>query len=268
MNFDFGDINGFDLGDLFGGVFGGGGGGRKSNRGHDLEVGIMIDFEEAVFGVEKIIDLNKQINCDVCSGSGAEPGTKVNKCETCGGSGRVTRVQQTMLGNFQTQMVCSDCQGEGKKPEKKCHKCHGAGHIKGEEKIKVSIPAGIDQGQSIKLSGKGEAGEKGQAGDLYIRINVRSNKKFVRQGNDIHSVLHLNVKQAILGDKIEVETVDGPVSLRIPEGTQSKTQFRVRGKGVPYLRTTGRGDHIVEAIVDIPKGVSRTQRKLLEQLEI
>lgn len=268
INFDFGEANGFDFGDLFGGMFGGGGGGRKSNRGHDLEVGITIDFMEAVFGVEKTIDLNKQISCNVCHGSGAEPGSKINKCNTCDGSGRVMRLQQTILGNFQTQTICPDCQGEGTKIEKKCHKCHGSGHVRGDEKIKVTIPAGIDQGQSIKLSGKGEVGERGSAGDLYIRINVSPNKKFVRRGDDIHSILHLSVKQAILGDKIDIETVDGLINFKIPEGTQSKTQFRLRDKGVPHLRTSGRGDHIVEAVVDIPKGLSRGQRKILEELDI
>lgn len=264
VNFDFGDVG--DLGDIFGSFFGGGGQAR-SNRGRDLETQISIDFKESVFGTEKTIDLNKQVECDVCHGTGAEPGSKVSTCPTCNGSGRVVRLQQTILGNFQTQAVCSDCRGNGKKVEQKCHKCHGAGHIRGVDKIKVIIPAGISDGQSVKISGKGEIGDHGQAGDLYILIHVMPNKKFVREGDDILSEAHINLKQAILGAKIEVETVDGLVSLKIPEGTQSHTQFRLKGKGVTHLRSHGRGDQLVEIIVDIPRGLSRSQRKLAEQME-
>jgi molecular chaperone DnaJ len=221
-----------------------------------------------VFGVEKTIELNKQISCDVCHGNGAEPGSKINNCSTCGGSGRVIRMQQTILGNFQTQATCSDCHGTGKKPEKKCSKCNGVGHIRGNEKINVIIPAGISDGQTVKISGKGDINDHSQAGDLFILIRVAANKKFVREGDNILTEAHINLKQAILGDKIEVETVDGFISLRIPEGTQSHTQFRLKDKGVTHLRQHGRGDQIVEVIVDVPKKLSRDQRKIIEKLEI
>lgn len=260
VNFDFGD-----LGDIFGNIFGGGQ--PRRDRGRDLETEISLEFKEAVFGAEKELDLNKEINCDKCRGTGAEPGSKINACKTCNGSGRVVRMQQTILGNFQSQAVCPDCRGEGKRPEKSCQKCQGRGHIRGNEKIRVIIPAGIADGQSVRLSGKGEAGEQGSAGDLYIRVRVRANKNFVRQGDDILSEARLNLKQAILGDRIQVETVDGPVELKIPEGTQSHTKFRLKGKGVPHLRVHGRGDQIVDAIVDIPKGLGRKAKKILEEIE-
>lgn len=263
-NFDFGDLG--DMGDLFGSFFGGG---RPThNVGRDLETEITIEFLESVFGVEKTIDLNKQIKCDHCSGSGAEPGAKINTCKTCNGSGRVVKIQQTILGRMQMQGVCDSCQGQGQIPDKKCQKCGGAGHISGRDKIKVSIPAGIASGQQVKLSGKGEPGDRGRFGDLYIRINVRTNNNFVRRGDDILSDAHISIKQAILGDKITVKTVDGDESLKILEGTASKSEFRLKGKGVPHLRERGRGDHIVTVVVDIPKSLNREQRKLVEQLDI
>jgi len=265
VHFDFSDMG--DLGDMFGSFFGGSRGGTRTARGSDVQVEINIDFEEAVFGVEKIIDLTKRVTCDKCSGNGAEPGSKISDCKTCGGSGRVVRAQQTILGNIQTQATCPDCQGEGKKYEKKCSQCHGTGIVHGSEKIKVQIPAGIETDQSIKLSGKGEPAPKGVAGDLYININVSSSRKFTRVRNDILSGLNISLKQAILGDKIEIETVDGPVSLKIPAGTQSHTDFRLKSKGVPYLRSRGRGDHIVKVVVDIPRSVSRKQKKFLDEME-
>lgn len=262
-NFDFGDLG--DLGDIFGNFFGGQARSQAQQaRGRDIEVVVELDFNEAVFGREKTINLKKSVTCDVCHGNGAEPGSKVSTCKTCGGSGYVIRMQQTFLGSIRTQGVCPECHGEGKTYEKKCHKCHGAGHVQGSEEIKVKVPAGIDDGQSLRLSGKGEAVGKGQAGDLYVRIRVRPNKKFVRDGVDIRSQAHISVSQAILGDKIAVETVDGEVSLKIPEGTQSHTKFKLKEKGVPQLHGRGRGDHIVEVIVDIPKNLSRGQKKLIQ----
>ncbi len=264
VNFDFGEMG--DLGDIFGSFFGGGAGRGQSARGHDLQAELTIDFKEAVFGVEKMIELNKQIKCANCAGSGAEPGSKINTCSTCGGSGRVVKIQQTILGNFQTQVTCSDCHGTGQKPDKKCGVCRGAGHTRGQEKIKVIIPGGISDGQTVKISGKGDLGERGQAGDLYILVSVTKDKNFVREGDDILTEAHISLKQALLGDKIEIATVEGPISLKIPEGTQSRTQFRLKGKGVTHLRQHGRGDQLVEVIVDIPKSLTRAQRKLVEQL--
>ncbi len=264
VNFDFGD-----MGDIFGSFFGGGGNGQsRSSKGSDVQIELSIDFEDSVFGVEKEIDLQKRVLCDHCSGNGAEPGAKIESCKTCGGTGRVNKVQQTILGNFQTQSTCSDCHGEGQKADKKCSKCDGAGIRHGSEKIKVKIPAGISNDQSIRLTGKGEPAKGGVSGDLYVHVQVKSSRKFKRDGNNIISDYHISIKQAILGDKIDIETVDGPVKLKIPEGTQSHTNFRLSGKGVPHLQSRGRGDHLVTVIVDIPKGISRGKRKSLDELDI
>ena len=267
-SFDFGDMG--DLGDLFGSFFGGGSQRktRRQTRGADMEVEITLEFEEAVFGVEKNIRLKKNINCDICNGSGAEPGSKVENCATCHGSGYVSQIQQTFLGNIRSQAVCPKCQGEGKIYDKKCHKCHGEGTVVSDEEIRVKIPAGIDNGQSLRLSGKGEAKGKGTPGDLYVRIRVKSNTNFVRKGYDIYSKEFVSVSQAILGGKIEVATVDGLVNLKVPEGTQSHTEFRLKDKGIPHLEGRGRGDHLVEIIVRIPKSLTKQQRKLIEEAGI
>ena len=273
VHFDFDDLSGMgDLGDLFGSFFGGGFGqasaNPKSKRGEDLEIEIMVEFEEGIFGIEKVIDLQKKIICDVCGGSGAEPGSKVSECPTCHGRGRVSKVQQTFLGNIQTEAVCPECKGEGKIYDKKCHKCHSEGVVSGSEKIKVAIPAGISDKQTIKLSGKGEPSPKGSAGDLYIRIRVKPSSDFVREGDNILSQYHIKIAQAVMGDNVMVETVDGQVNLKIPEGTQSHTKFSLKNKGVPHLQSRGRGDHIVEVIVDIPKNIGRGQKELLQKLDI
>jgi len=265
VNFDFGD-----LGDLFGGMFGGsrGGGSGQQTRGASIETELSIDFEESVFGVEKNINLSKKIICDHCKGNMAEPGSKINTCKKCGGSGKISSVQQTILGTFQTQSVCPDCRGEGKSYEKKCSKCGGSGVEYGNEQIKIKIPAGIENGQQIRLTGKGEPSPRGIAGDLYINIIVKPSKKFKRVGDNIRSDYHISIAQASLGDKVEVETVDGNVSLKIPAGTQSHTEFKLSDRGVPHLRARGRGDHLVKVIVDIPRGLKRKEKKILEDLGI
>ena len=275
----FRDFSGFtegfnveDLGDIFGGLgdifgFGGGRGQARQRRGKDIEVALQIDFLEAVFGTEKEINLNKSITCTKCHGSGVEPGAKVETCPVCHGSGRVTRIQRTMFGNMQVQATCTNCGGEGKTYSQKCTKCHGSGIIREVVSIKVKIPAGIDDGQTIRLAGQGEAGQKGApAGDLYLTVKVRPDKRFKREGYNLTSRAQLNFTQAALGDKIEVETVDGPVKLKIPEGTQSGTVFRLKGRGVPHVQGSGRGDHLVEAIVETPKNLNRRQKDLLKEL--
>jgi molecular chaperone DnaJ len=264
VNFDFGD-----MGDVFGSFFGGGGGGQaKSARGADVQIELSIDFEQSVFGVEKEVNLQKRVLCDHCGGNGAEPGAKIEDCSTCKGTGRVNKVQQTILGNFQTQSACSDCHGEGQKVDKKCSKCDGKGIAHGSEKIKIKIPAGISDGQSIRLGGKGEPVRGGSTGDLYVHVRVKASRKFKRDNSNIVSDYHISIKQAVLGDKVDIETVDGSVKLKIPEGTQSHTQFRLSSKGVPHLQSRGRGDHLVTVIVDIPKGISRGKKKQLDELNI
>jgi molecular chaperone DnaJ len=263
------DLN--DLGDVFGDMFGfgSGRGGARKRRGNDIEVSLAVDFLEAVFGTEKEIALNKTVACDRCAGQGAEPGSKVETCNTCKGTGRVTRVQRTILGNIQSQTVCQTCEGSGKTYSQKCSKCRGAGITREVARLNVRIPAGINQNEAIRLSGQGEAGPKGaEAGDLYLKIRINPDKRFKRQDYDIISEQTIGFSQAALGDKIEIETVDGPVTLKIPEGTQSGRVFMLRGKGVPKLHSHGRGDHLVTIIVKIPIGLSRQQRKILEDLGI
>jgi molecular chaperone DnaJ len=269
------NINFDDLGDIFGGfgdIFGFGGGrtkNRRSRRGSDIEALINIDFIEAVFGIEKEISLKKRIVCKHCHGNGAEPGSSITTCPTCQGKGKITQVQRTILGNIQTQSVCPDCGGTGKKIIVKCSKCYGSGVVNENTVVKVRIPGGIDNGQTIRLSGQGEAGERGsESGDLFLKIKIIPDKRFERRGFDIYSKIYLKFTQAALGAKIEVETVDGQLTLKIPEGTQSGTLFRLRGKGITYLQNRGRGDHIVETVIKTPIGLSRIQKKVLEDLNI
>lgn len=265
-NFDFGGI---DLGDIFGDLFGFGGRSRgsRTRRGNDIQVDIQLEFEEAVFGVEKEIRLTKNNDCDVCAGSGVEPGSKMNTCNTCKGQGQVRRVQQTILGAMQSVAVCPDCGGQGEKAEKLCKHCGGDGRVRSESKYKVKIPAGIDDGEAIRLSGKGEsAGNGGMTGDLYIRVHVKANTKFVRRDFDIFTETKISYPQAVLGDKIEIQTLDGNKKLVIPAGTQSHQEFRLRGLGVPVLNRSGRGDQFVKVIVEVPKKVNKKVKKLLGEL--
>lgn len=268
VNFDFGD-----LGDMFGDLFGFGGGSRtrrtqRARQGGDIQTEMSIDFREAVFGVEKLVDLYKLSTCGHCHGNGAEPGTKIETCPTCGGSGQVRQVQQTILGAFQSVGVCPTCHGEGKKASKKCTECGGSGRVKASEQIKVQIPAGISDGETIRLSGKGEAGTHGSsAGDLYITIRVKPDKEFTREKDDILSEVAVTFSQAALGTKVPVVTLDGEVTLHIPSGTQSGKVFKLKDKGVPHLRSRGRGDHLVTVTVVTPPHLSREQKKLLEELQ-
>jgi len=265
-------INPEDLGDIFGGIgdmfgFGGGRNTRRNSRGQDLQVSIQVNFLEAVFGVEKEIKINKKVKCSKCNGNGAEPGTKIETCKTCGGSGKVAKVQRTILGNIQVEAVCSNCQGEGKIYTKKCTKCHGSGVVNEATSLKIKIPAGIDNGETIRLSGHGEAGEKGaSAGDLYIKVMVLGDKRFERDNYDINSKAEISFANAVLGAKINVETVEGEVKLKIPAGTQSGTIFKLKGKGIQKLRGSGKGDHFVKVNIKTPTNVNRKQKKILEEL--
>jgi molecular chaperone DnaJ len=268
-NVNFDGMEGFDLGDIFGDFFGGTRGRGRSRRhsGEDIEAQMTIDFREAVFGAEKIISLDKQEICEKCAGKGHEVNEKIITCPECKGAGQVRQEQRTIFGVFQSMGVCPTCHGEGKKPEKFCGKCHGAGRVKNKKEIKIKIPAGIDAGQSIKISGAGNAGEKGSAaGDLFISFQVRSDKIFRREDENILTKKEINIAQAALGDKIEVETLDGLVEMKIPEGTQSGKIFILKDRGVPILNSRGRGDQLVEVVVKIPTKLSRKEKQLLEEL--
>ena len=267
------NVNAEDLGDIFGGIgdIFGFGGGRKTRaaRGRDLQVAMTINFSEAVFGVEKEISLNKKVKCDRCNGNLAEPGTKIETCKTCKGTGKVARVQRTILGNMQVETVCPDCGGEGKTYARKCGKCNGTGVASETSKLKIKIPAGINNGETIRMTGQGEAGEKGAGdGSLYIKINVNPDKRFERVGFDIKSQKEISFTQAILGDKIEIETVHGPVKLKISAGAQSGTVFKLRAKGVPRLSGNGQGDHFVTINIKTPSSLTRQQKATIKELNL
>jgi molecular chaperone DnaJ len=267
----FGNINMDDLGDIFGDMFGFGGGGgrgrgRQQKRGHDIQVDAELSFKDAVFGVDKDITLTRPIKCERCSGTGGEPGTGMDTCGTCDGSGVIVTAQRTILGMVQQKRACGDCGGAGETPSKKCSSCSGVGVEKKEKTVTVTIPAGVDDGMTLRLQGEGEAVKGGRPGDLFIRVYVTKDKRFERQGHTIVSEKYIGFRQAALGDKIEIETVDGEVELKIPSGTQSHTQFKLRGKGVPTRGGT-RGDHIVIVKVEVPKKLSKKQKKLLEEFE-
>ena len=265
VNFDLGD-----LGDIFGDFFGGGFGRQPRRagprRGRDIEAVLNVGFEEAVFGGEKNIEIAKDIVCRHCHGSGAEPQSAIETCQACAGRGEVRRVQRTILGAVQTNVICQDCHGEGKIIKQRCQICAGHGVTRGREEIKVKIPAGIDNGHVLRLSGQGEAGVKGgPAGDLHLAIHVKPSDRFRREGDDIYTAEEITFSQAALGDKVEVVTVEGPVNLTITAGTQPGQLIKLKAKGVPHLKHTGRGDHYVKIIVAVPKKLNRRQKKLLEE---
>ncbi len=265
VNFDFGDLG---LGDIFGSFFGGGAGGQRSRqtRGRDVETTIELSFEEAVFGAEEKVQLNLQDTCEHCKGTTVEPGHELKTCETCKGSGQTMRVMQTVFGNIQQATVCNTCHGAGKVPEKVCSVCSGKGTKSKKQEISLKIPAGIDDGATIRLREHGEAIANGPKGDLYVNVRVKAHKKFTREGQLILSEEHVGMVDAALGTEIEVETVDGKVRMKVPAGTQSGTDFKLSGHGVPHMRSSARGAHIVTVIVDTPTKLSKKQQELLEEL--
>lgn len=265
----FGDFS--DLGDIFGSFFGGGFGGnsrRNPNapeRGNDLEYTITLTFEEAVFGVKKEISLTRSEACETCHGTGAKPGTSAKKCDKCGGSGRIRVQRNTPLGSFVTEAACDKCSGKGTIISDPCPDCHGAGQVKKRRKISVNIPAGVDTGNVIPLRGQGEHGKNGgPAGDLYINIKVIPSKQFKRQGFDIYMDTHVSFPNAALGTEITVPTIDGDVKYAVPAGTQSSTVFRLKGKGISRVNSSGRGDQYVKVIVDVPKTLNDKQKEALK----
>ncbi len=266
MHFDFGDLG---LGDIFGSFFGGqqGGRGQRQSRGNDVETSIELTFEQAVFGVEKELRLNLNDTCSHCKGTTAEPGYELKTCDTCKGSGQVVQAMRTVFGNIQQAHVCPTCKGSGKVPEKVCTVCRGKGVEKKHQDVKLKVPAGIDDGATVRLREHGEAMANGPKGDLYVNIRVKPHKKFTREGELILSEEHVSMVDAALGTEIEVDTVDGPVKMKVPAGTQSGTDFKLSGHGVPRIRSSHRGAHIVTIIVDTPTKLSKDQAELLEQFK-
>ncbi|HUD03274.1 MAG TPA: molecular chaperone DnaJ [Patescibacteria group bacterium] len=265
INFDFGDMG---LGDIFGSFFGGGQRQQqRSRRGRDIETVIDLSFEEAVFGVEKSLKLNIEAECDHCKSSGVEPGYELVTCDTCKGSGQVVSVTRTIFGNIQQQSVCPTCHGTGKKPEKNCSVCSGKGVKRKDVTVELKIPAGIDDGATIRLREHGEAILNGPKGDLYVHVRVRPHKKFTREGVLILSHEGIDMVTAVLGGEIKVDTVDGPIKMKVPAGTQSGSDFKLSGHGVPHLKGEGRGAHIVTLEVEIPQKLSKHQKELLEEFK-
>ncbi len=265
-DFEFG---GGDFEDIFSSIFSGGRGGAttRKKRGRDIQVDVEIDFFEMVNGAKRQINLRKSTICDRCEGTGGEKGSELKTCSTCGGAGRVQKVSRSFFGNFSQVAECPDCHGVGKVISKKCTKCGGDGRVMAENKLEIEIPAGIADGQTLSMQGAGEAGGVGGInGDLYVNVHVRAHKEFKRSGQDILSSVEIPFSVAALGGETIIETIDSRLTLKIPSGTQSGEQFRVKGKGVPDLHSGSRGNQIVKVIVRIPKKLNREQRRLLEEL--
>lgn len=273
--FDFSNMDMSDIfGDLFGGAFDffGSGSRRNSNgpmKGANVRTGIRITFEEAVFGCEKELDLNLKEECATCGGSGAKPGTKAETCSKCGGKGQVVYTQQSLFGMVRNVQACPDCRGTGKIIKDKCLDCRGTGYITKRKKIQVQIPAGIDDGQSIRIRDKGEPGTNGGGrGDLLVEVTVSRHPIFQRSGFDIYSSAPISFTRAALGGDVRISTVDGDVIYTVKPGTQTDTKVRLRGKGVPTLRNKEvRGDHYVTLVVQVPTHLTAEQKELLERLD-
>ena len=266
---DFGGgFGGFE--DIFNSFFGGGGGRRRDpnapRQGADLQYTMTLKFEEAVFGKETDIEIPREEECDTCDGTGAKPGTKVDTCKHCHGSGQMSVEQNTPFGRIVNRRVCHYCNGTGKEIKEKCTTCSGDGKVTRRNKIHVKIPAGVDDGQQLRVSGKGEAGiNGGPPGDLYIVFHIRSHEFFERDGDDIYCEMPITFVQASLGDEVEVPTLHGKVKLKVPAGTQTGTKFRLKGKGVPNVRGYGTGDQHVLVRIVTPTKLSEKQKQLLRE---
>jgi len=268
--FDFSGFGGFE--DIFESFMGGNPFGRRQSkkggpqRGNDLKYAMDITFEEACFGVEKEIQITRQQTCATCSGSGAKPGTTAESCKQCGGSGQVRVAQNTPFGQFASVKACDACRGEGTIIASPCPDCSGRGKVPKKARISLNIPAGIDDGQTISLRGEGEPGTKGgPAGDLYVGIHVKTHAVFKRDGYDIVVDMPITFAQATLGAELDIQTIDGNMKHAIPEGTQTGTVFKLKGKGVRHLRSSSRGDHYLRVNIDVPQKLNAKQKELLKQ---
>ena len=277
-----GGFGGVDLGDIFGDIFGGGFGGGFSGfgggsstrtayaprKGHDIQASVILTFEEAAHGCSKKITINRQDTCPDCGGTGAAKGTSPETCPDCGGRGYVVTQQRTPFGVMQSQQPCSHCGGRGTIIRNPCKTCRGTGKTAARKSLEINIPAGIDDDQNIALRGQGDAGSNGgPAGDVIVHVTVKADPMFERDGYDVTIHVPITFSQAVLGDDVEVPTVDGRIVQHIPEGTQSGTKFRLRGQGIQYLNGRGRGDQYVIVDVEIPKKVTRAQREALKAFE-
>lgn len=265
-------FTGGGLGDIFGAFFGGGGSGAGPGRrgpaaGPDLEAVVDVAFEDAVFGAAEEVSVRTAVACEACEATGAAPGTHAERCEQCGGAGQVRQVRQSILGQMVTAAPCAVCRGTGEVLPSPCPTCAGEGRQITEKTYTVDIPAGVDTGSTLKLSGFGAVGPRGgPKGDLYVQVRVRSHHRFERDGYDLIEVLHLPVTQAALGVHLAFDTLDGPEDLIVPRGTQTGKVFRLRGRGVPHVRGRGRGDIVVQAVVDTPSDLSAEDEEALRAM--
>ncbi len=256
----------FDLGDIFSDFFGSRGGGARQARGRDISIDVELTFAESIFGTERRMLLNKTGACEVCKGTGARPGTAMDTCKTCNGKGKIHETRRSIFGSVQTARVCPECHGQGKVPKEKCAECHGAGILKRQEEIQVRIPAGIEDGEVIRLTGAGEAMKGGSAGDLYVKVHVGRHPLFHKEGSNLVMDLSVKLSSALLGDEYTIETLDGPLTVKIPSGIHHGEILRVKGKGVPVERSH-RGDLMIKISIDLPSKLSKNARKLVDELK-
>lgn len=258
--FDF-DIN--DIFESFG--FGGGFGGRREQRGRDISVDIELSFKDAIFGVKRSLLITKNNTCSECSGTGAKPGTDMHKCATCNGQGKIRETRQSIMGNFTTVRECSTCNGRGEVPKEKCGTCAGNGVVRSESEITIDIPAGVENGEMIRMTGQGEAIPNGTPGDLYIKLHVKADPNIKREGNNLIKNLPVKLTDALLGSTYKVDTLDGTVEIKIPAGVKHNEMLRIKGKGVP-TGNNRRGDFMVRVHIETPSKLSRKAKKLVEEL--
>lgn len=261
MEFDINDI--FEnFGDVFGNGFGRG---NTQTRGNDISIDTELDFKESIFGSKRAVTLTKNNTCTTCNGSGAKKGTEMITCATCNGNGKIRETRSSILGNFTTVRECATCSGKGSVPKEKCGACAGNGIIRSSEEIEVHIPSGIENGEMIRMTGRGEAVRGGEPGDLYIKIHVKPHEHIRREGNQLLTMLSIKLSDALLGSTYTIETLDGNVSLKIPEGIRHGEMLRIKGRGVP--NGGRRGDFLVKVTIDIPQKLTRKAKKLIEELK-
>ncbi|MEO5646233.1 MAG: molecular chaperone DnaJ [Candidatus Paceibacterota bacterium] len=268
-DFDFSQFTqggGFDMGDIFGEMFGGGSRSARNRRGADLQTSISLDFKESIFGVEKEIRVTKPSTCTTCHGDGAKPGTKLHTCDQCNGQGVVKNIQRTILGSIATTQICTKCDGSGKIPDEPCQTCKGKGIVNEARTIKISVPAGIQNGETLRLQDMGEAMKGVKSGDLYVRITVAPHKTITRINNDLVSTLSIKLTDALLGARYAVETLDGSVSVTVPAGTKIGDTVTLKNHGVP-MSARKRGNFIIKLNISLPEKLSKKAKDIIEELK-
>lgn len=254
---------GFDMGDIFGDFFGGQGG----QRGRDISIDLEISFKESVFGTKREVLLAKVAKCETCQGSGAKPGTGLETCKTCNGAGRIHEITNSVFGQVTLQRTCKTCHGSGKVPKEKCSTCQGHGVYRRQEEVSINVPAGIDGGEMVRLTGEGEAVQGGPSGDLYVKIHVVPDRRYRKEGSNIVSDVSVKLSDALLGAEYKVETLDGTEAVTIPAGVTHGETLAIRGKGIPAGRSGKRGDFVVKVKINLPQKLSKTAKSLIEKLK-